>query len=623
MNIFAVLKICLVALLLTLFSFSAGAQDLVLERAIFEDATGQMTLAQAKDAQFAAAPASIFKGFSRSAFWVRLKIDAPAGTEPLSVRIRPSLLDKATLYYPAAQLPGGEVALQMDVRAKQNQTQISLAPGLHTLYLRAESIGPVLIQAQVLSPAGATRQDLSFQFTQGVLISLYALTFMMVLGLCYLGLESYIYFFFLHLCVSALQHALTWDVARPYAAWEWALGAEWVRFGTIWNFLSFLLLAQSIFGHFKMPRAQRLVRYVALLFAVFLSLYFLVDQHLLLKFSYMCGAATALVLMLFIAYTAVKFFSDGEMSLVNRLLIGTLVTLYVLHGVIASLQLLQVIEGELFLLGTPLVRSIFIPVALIILIWQRDKQQKSALAKTEIELAIFNARTSDQAKRLETQSQFMAMLMHELKTPLYIIQLAAASIRGSMALTKSDSKRVDNIALAVDDMGFIIDRCAQADQLDQNAGPPMKVPVGLKSLLFEATHINGHERISYLGLAEGLMSSRVVTDYQYARIILINLITNALKYSPPESTVQLSAEPALMGGVAGLTIRVSNSVGSSGPPDPLKVFTRYYRSEGAKKEVGAGLGLWLAHTIATRLGTELRCSCTGELVHFEFFLELS
>jgi len=202
------LKICLLALALGLCCATALATDLVLERAIFEDASGQMTLAQAKDAQFTAAPATIFKGFSRSAFWIRLKVDVPAGAGPLFVSIRPNLLDKATLYYPAAQPPGGEVALQMDARAEQKETQVSLAPGLHTLYLRAETIGAMLLQAQVLSPAGAIEQALSRQFILGALISVYAMLAVAILGVVLLLRESFVYLVILPFLTKAQSRGL-------------------------------------------------------------------------------------------------------------------------------------------------------------------------------------------------------------------------------------------------------------------------------------------------------------------------------------------------------------------------------------------------------------------------------
>ena len=141
----------------------------------------------------------------------------------------------------------------------------------------------------------------------------------------------------------------------------------------------------------------------------------------------------------------------------------------------------------------------------------------------------------------------------------------------------------------------------------------------LKTLLSEIVQNQGHERVTLSGTAEAM----VFTDYPYARIILINLITNALKYSPPDSPVQLDVRPDGVSGKRALNFRVSNTVGAAGKPDPLKVFTRYYRAEGAKKVVGAGLGLWLASSIAIKLGSQLRCNTDDARVHFDFSLELS
>jgi signal transduction histidine kinase len=75
--------------------------------------------------------------------------------------------------------------------------------------------------------------------------------------------------------------------------------------------------------------------------------------------------------------------------------------------------------------------------------------------------------------------------------------------------------------------------------------------------------------------------------------------------------------------VSSLTIRISNSVGRHGWPDPVKVFTGHYKSGAAKKEVGVGLGLWLVKKIATKLGCESRCGADETLVHFYFSMGLN
>jgi signal transduction histidine kinase len=64
----------------------------------------------------------------------------------------------------------------------------------------------------------------------------------------------------------------------------------------------------------------------------------------------------------------------------------------------------------------------------------------------------------------------------------------------------------------------------------------VNIPVDLKALLSEVKHIKVHERITFCGIGQ----ARVVTDFHCVRISLINLVTDAVKYSPPDSLVLLS-----------------------------------------------------------------------------------
>ena len=614
-----VLKIYLLVFAIWLTSGAAMAKDLVVDRAIFEDVTAAMSLDQVKAATFDPAPGVIFERFSRSTFWVRLLVDAPADAGPLAVRIRPTLLDSAMLYYPAAEAGGSERVMDLSARSAQKDAQIELQPGLNTLYLRAESIGAVLIHAQVMTQASGMAQDLDDYLELGAVLAIYALLTVIMVGLVVMRRDSLGVFFFVHLLVCLVLYILVFGFFETFLAEDWLHGKTATRLTVIANFLSFCLLMQSVMGYVGMRRLQRWTLFASAIYVVLMVLFFVADRHQVLRFTSVFGALTTFALLGVMLGMFVGFSKNKSISLVARLIAGFLVALFIAIVCRSMLQVLGVLEGGAFLLQSPAWRGVFIPLGLVGFLWQRDRVQNHALVESQIEKAIAEVQMKDKTQRLATQSQFMAMLMHELKTPLYIIQVATSSLSRHIAASNPDIKRLDNIARAADDINFIIDRCVQADRLDQSDLPVHKTPVALKTLLSEVKNIKGYERIT----CSGIEQAKVVTDFQYARIILINLVTNALKYSPPESLIQLSVQEAPLMAGHGLTIRITNAVAGAGRPDPLKVFTRYYRAEGAKKEVGAGLGLWLANSLAVKLGSELRCSSDAEYVHFDFQLELS
>jgi signal transduction histidine kinase len=167
----------------------------------------------------------------------------------------------------------------------------------------------------------------------------------------------------------------------------------------------------------------------------------------------------------------------------------------------SMLQILGLIQGGAFLLQSPAWRGVFIPMAVIAYMWQRDRAQNKALVQGQIEQAISEVQVKEKNLSLAKQSQFMAMLMHELKTPLYTIQVASASLSRHITVSNPDIQRLDNIARATDDMNFIIDRCVQADQLDQN---DLHWGLLLPSLKFSQTPESKLKRLDHLGRADQL-----------------------------------------------------------------------------------------------------------------------
>jgi signal transduction histidine kinase len=99
------------------------------------------------------------------------------------------------------------------------------------------------------------------------------------------------------------------------------------------------------------------------------------------------------------------------------------------------------------------------------------------------------------------------------------------------------------------------------------------------------------------------------TDYQCLRIVLNNLMGNAVRYSDASQPIHITVEShSNEVGIAGTAIIVSNTPGIASWPEADKLFHKYYRSTGAKTISGTGLGLFLVRSICTLLGG----TCTYE-----------
>jgi signal transduction histidine kinase len=108
----------------------------------------------------------------------------------------------------------------------------------------------------------------------------------------------------------------------------------------------------------------------------------------------------------------------------------------------------------------------------------------------------------------------------------------------------------------------------------------------------------------------------------------IGMLTHELKNPLMASAMALSSiRQRLVGDdqslqrVTQIVFTVLNEVSPEGAPDPELVFQRYYRSETAKQQSGAGLGLWLAQSMAHALDTEIHCVCQSNNVTFHFAIK--
>jgi PAS domain S-box-containing protein len=216
------------------------------------------------------------------------------------------------------------------------------------------------------------------------------------------------------------------------------------------------------------------------------------------------------------------------------------------------------------------------------------------------------------------KSNFLAMLTHELKSPLATIEMATGNIQRSHK-PEIIALSLKHIQTAAYDMSVITERCLQADKLEQ-ANSIINLTTFPIEVLINDRRIQGQwlnsEDATRLQVA--IHSLLITSDEFLCRMIVSNLIENALKYSPAKSDIFISA--IMDDDKKGVLISIANQVGKAGKPDAIKVFQKYYRNPNAQRERGTGLGLWLVRGIATQLGGTANYIEHNNKVEFQLWL---
>lgn len=199
--------------------------------------------------------------------------------------------------------------------------------------------------------------------------------------------------------------------------------------------------------------------------------------------------------------------------------------------------------------------------------------------------------------------RFGALISHEFRNPLGIIDSQALMIRKSKSLSEDSERRIDTIRKTVRRLVALFDKWLQGDRIRpamENINiEAIELQPWLEKLISKVPHCTEQHHIE---LAIQSPSFRVWADKDLLEIAVINLIENACKYSPPGSVVVVeSFRDESLSGVA---------VRDSGPgiarQHLQRLGTDYYRIHEEGDSPGLGLGLSFVREIAEIHGGKLR-----------------
>jgi two-component system phosphate regulon sensor histidine kinase PhoR len=237
-------------------------------------------------------------------------------------------------------------------------------------------------------------------------------------------------------------------------------------------------------------------------------------------------------------------------------------------------------------------------------------------------LAVFHDVTD--VRRLEqVRRDFIANVSHELRTPLASVKSVIETLQ-SGALDDPAAAR-EFLARAndeVDRLAQLVEELLELSRIESGELPLEMRPVALAELLRNAVErlrdqAEGHDITLELRVAPE--TPDVTGNAERLERAAVNLIHNALKFSPAGSCVRVSATPE----DGAVVVRVSDQGTGIPPRDLPRVFERFYKGDRSRGGAGTGLGLAIVkHTIEAHGGTVAVESTEGRGSTFSFSIPI-
>jgi signal transduction histidine kinase len=225
--------------------------------------------------------------------------------------------------------------------------------------------------------------------------------------------------------------------------------------------------------------------------------------------------------------------------------------------------------------------------------------------------AIANVRDiTDQKREEELQNTFVSIISHELKTPVSIIKGYASTLARPDATWSEETLReglnvieeeADRLARQIQDLLDVSRLQAGGMRLELT---DWSLPELAREVL-QAFAAQTDDRFEFeLRFTEDFPP--IHADYERVRMVLTNLVSNAVKYSPDGGVVRIGGRADTDNEMA--LIYVSDQGVGIPPDEQTRIFDRFYRIDNRLRRdtQGTGLGLYLVRAIVQAHGGTVR-----------------
>lgn len=239
-----------------------------------------------------------------------------------------------------------------------------------------------------------------------------------------------------------------------------------------------------------------------------------------------------------------------------------------------------------------------------------DQRRTLDAFANQVALAIERARLVEQAQQAELleateklQTALLNSISHDLRTPLVSITGALSSLEEGPIMDEEIRRSLITTAREeADRLNRLVGNLLNMTRLEAGAMRIHPEPCDVQDLIGSTLEQFGsrlEDRQVMIDLPQDL--PLVPLDFVWIGLVLVNIIDNALKYSPQDSPIEIRSRVA----GEGLEISVADRGIGIPPEDLVRVFNKFYRVQRPDIVAGTGLGLSISKGILEAHGGKI------------------
>lgn len=250
-----------------------------------------------------------------------------------------------------------------------------------------------------------------------------------------------------------------------------------------------------------------------------------------------------------------------------------------------------------------------------------DETQVSKLsAKLYRYLSSARLRRSHLEEEYALVRELISDISHQTKTPVANILLYAQLLAEQPELSEQSRALAGQIGSGAEKLSFLISALVKSSRLETGViqiRPEARNLYPLAAAAAADCLPKAREKGVALTLPADDSPAAAFYDPKWCAEAVYNIIDNAVKYTPPGGSVDVSLHDHEMFAC----ITVTDTGKGISEADLPRVFSRFYRSLDSSQEEGVGIGLYLAREIVQKCGGYIQArSCPGEGSAFSVYL---